>query len=144
MSKAVKAQVAKAVQAFKKGVDKRNVNNTAGEIASFIEEQIELKEGEVKVLNKEIDKYGEQNKRDFIETLAVFDEDSITDVKGREEYAQRYVLNGLELMNENKKFIADKKAEITVLEQDISDLNEFSTTLTELAGSIEDSIETEE
>lgn len=139
MSK-VKLQVAKAVQAFKVGVDKRNTNNTENEIATFIDEQVELKEAEIKVLNKDIKKYGEQNERDFIESLAIFDEYSIKTVKGREEYAESYVLNGIAKMNKNKKFIESKENDIKALNEDISNLKEFRVTLE----TIEVDVETED
>jgi hypothetical protein len=140
MSK-VKLQVAKAVQSFKRGVDKRNVNNTESEIATFIDEQIELKEAEVKVFKKDIAKYGEQNTRDFTEGLAIFEEDSIKTVKGRESYAEYYVSQGISKMNRNKQFIDSKNAAIKVCNADISDLKEFRGTLETIVVDVEESDE---
>ena len=99
-----KLKLADAVEAFKKGVDKRNVRNTESEIAAFIDEQIELKE-ETKLSKKDIQKYGEQNERDFKDSLVMFDESRISSVKGREVYAKEYVLDALAYMQKNKDFI---------------------------------------
>ena len=120
-----KLSLAKAVESFKKGVDKRNVSNTESEIAAFIDEQIELKEAEIKILQKDIQKYGEQNERDFKDSLVLFDEGRITSVKGRESYAKDYVLDALAYMQRNKIFIADKEAQIKTKEEQILKLQEL-------------------
>lgn len=124
MSK-VKLKVGKAVRAFKQNVDKRNVNNTESEIASFIDDQIDIKNGEIVVIEKEILKYTDQNERDFIEGLAIFEETSITTVRDREAYAQRYVISGISKMNSNKIFTVNKQDQINELKKEISDLSEF-------------------
>lgn len=124
MSK-VKLKVGKAVRAFKQNVDKRNVNNTESEIASFIDDQIDIKNGEIVVIEKEILKYTDQNERDFIEGLAIFEETSITTVRDREAYAQRYVISGISKMNSNKIFTVYKQDQINELKKEISDLSEF-------------------
>ena len=120
-----KLSLAKAVESFKKGVDKRNVSNTEAEIAAFIDEQVELKEAEIKILQKDIQKYGEQNERDFKDSLVLFDEGRITSVKGRESYAKDYVLDALAYMQRNKDFIAGKESQITTKEEQILKLQEL-------------------
>ena len=120
-----KLSLAKAVESFKKGVDKRNVSNTEAEIAAFIDEQVELKEAEIKILQKDIQKYGEQNERDFKDSLVLFDEGRITSVKGRESYAKDYVLDAIAYMQRNKDFIAGKESQITTKEEQILKLQEL-------------------
>lgn len=120
-----KLKLANAVEAFKKGVDKRNVRNTESEIAAFIDEQIELKEAEIKAFQKDIQKYGEQNERDFKDSLVMFDESRITSVKGREAYAEEYVLDALAYMQKNKDFIASTEHQIKIKKDQISKLKEL-------------------
>lgn len=120
-----KLKLADAVEAFKKGVDKRNVRNAESEIAAFIDEQIELKEAEIKAFQKDIQKYGEQNERDFKDSLVMFDESRITSVKGRESYAKEYVLDALAYMQRNKNFIADKEDQIKTKKDQILKLQEL-------------------
>lgn len=120
-----KLNLANAVEAFKKGVDKRNVRNTESEVAAFIDEQVELKEAEIKALQKDIQKYGEQNERDFKDSLVMFEESRITSVKGRESYAKEYVLDALAYMQRNKNFIADKEDQIKTKKEQILKLQEL-------------------
>lgn len=138
-----KLTIAKAVEMYKKGVDRRNTANTETEIATFISEQVELKKGEIKTLEKEITKYGEQNARDFIENLAVFDESQIKSVKGREAYAEDYVLNGILKMKANSDFIEDKQDEINDLKEQIDLFNEFEEVLKTISTKIGDFVEEE-
>ena len=120
-----KLKLADAVEAFKKGVDKRNVRNTESEIAAFIDEQIELKEAEIKAFQKDIQKYGEQNERDFKDSLVMFDESRISSVKGREVYAGEYVLDALAYMQKNKDFIKGTEYQIEIKKEQISKLKEL-------------------
>ena len=107
------------------GRNKRNVRNTESEIAAFIDEQIELKEAEIKSFQKDIQKYGEQNERDFKDSLVMFDESRISSVKGREVYAKEYVLDALAYMQKNKDFIKGTEYQIEIKKEQISKLKEL-------------------
>jgi hypothetical protein len=132
--------LANAVQLYKKGVDKRNVRDTEEEIASFIDNQIELKEAEILAIEKSASKFAAQNEHEFKDSLVVFDEGRITKVQGRTAYAQDYVLSALRTIKKNSKFVADEAAKVADLKEQIAQLSELRGVLETIVVEVEEEV----
>lgn len=141
----MKITLAKAVALINKSLKERNVKQFAGEVESFIESQIVLKEGKIVELKKDLEQDGASRNEDFLTQLAlsVGDVKALSARKDRKAAAKSYVKNALGNMSTLVSEEEAIKSDIETKKAEVAELKALLEFLEGLADALAETVEVE-